>query len=343
MKKLFVHHPLFRLLSPLFCGTLVYLLILLVNNTIGQVQEAFLGEELYVCIGLAYLIQEYARLSLVLFERLKSPKAYFLRLGVQVCSTLIVGVILVTLAMFTYFKLALAYTPNTRELLIFNSIFSVITLIYVVLYVSHGFLYKVNTARIAHEMEEKQRLEDDFHELKRGVNPELLFESLECLLVIMRDDAAKAEQVCDHFSTVYRYILARKNRELVHFAEEVEVLRELVQLLSYLPYRTIELPHVEAIETWVVPGSLLTIVEGIMRSSIPTAQPLRLEISDTPEILRLRYRAEEVLRKPLTTETLVDIARTYRFYSIRPLSVIDDRPYKLIEIPKLNLDERSAD
>jgi len=43
MRKLFIHHPLFRLLSPLFSGILVYLLLLLINNNIGQLQEAFLS------------------------------------------------------------------------------------------------------------------------------------------------------------------------------------------------------------------------------------------------------------------------------------------------------------
>ncbi|MEO1629027.1 MAG: histidine kinase, partial [Bacteroidota bacterium] len=61
MKTLFVHHPLFRLLGPTFSGVIVYVLILLINNNVDQLQEEFLGQELYVCIGLSYLIQELSR------------------------------------------------------------------------------------------------------------------------------------------------------------------------------------------------------------------------------------------------------------------------------------------
>lgn len=344
MNKLFVHHPLFRLLSPLFSGTLVYLLILLVNNNIGQVQEAFLGQELYVCIGLAYLIQEYARLSLVLFERMKLPISYFWRLVVQVTSTLIVGILLVTGAMHAYFKMVLAYTPNTQELVIFNSIFSMITVIYLVLYVSHGFLYRINTDRLAKEVAEKQRIEDDFKEFKREVNPKLLFESLEALLVIMKKDPEEAEQLSDHFSSVYRYILARKNRELVRLSEEMAVLRELIHLLGHLPYRKIEFVTWVDAETWVVPGSLLTIVERIMRTTIPSSTRfLTLNLYETPEVLQLRYEAEEVLRTQFTTETLGDVARNYKFYSDTPLRIVAERPNKTVEIPKLSFDESSTD
>jgi len=58
MKKLFIHHPLFRLLSPLFSGLVVYILLLLINNDIDQLYEEFLTQELYVCIALTFLIQE---------------------------------------------------------------------------------------------------------------------------------------------------------------------------------------------------------------------------------------------------------------------------------------------
>ena len=68
MKRLFIHHPLFRLLSPLFSGTMVYLLILLIHNNVAQIQDQFLGEELYVCIGLSLITQEFSRGLLLGFQ-----------------------------------------------------------------------------------------------------------------------------------------------------------------------------------------------------------------------------------------------------------------------------------
>ena len=59
MTKLFIHTPLFRFLSPIFSGVVSYLLILLINNNIEQLQEQFLGQELYVCITLSYIVHEF--------------------------------------------------------------------------------------------------------------------------------------------------------------------------------------------------------------------------------------------------------------------------------------------
>jgi len=342
MKKLFVHHPLFRLLSPLFSGTLVYLLILLINNNIGQLEEAFLGQELYVCIGLAYLIQEYARLSLLLFARLSWPKTFLLKLLLQLISSVVIGIILVSVAMYLYFNYVLGYTPNGRELFIFNSIFSLITLIYLVLYLSHQFLYKVNTERMAAEITAKAEIEADFLQFKRGINPELLFESLESLLVLMKKNPEVAEKLSDHFSSVYRYVLAKKNRELVPISEELGMLDELLLLFGHLPYRRINLNRVAVSEIWVVPGSILKVVERIVRSTIPAADiQLNLDILEDDLSILLQYKPEEVLRGDLNTEQLADITRSYRFYTDREVNVKSEDDYLIIEIPKLTLDESS--
>ncbi len=342
MNRLFIHRPLFRLLSPLCSGTLVYLLILLINNDIGQLQEAFLGEELYVCVGLAYLIQEYARLSLLWFERLSRPTAFLSRLVLQILSSVVICMVLVTGAMYLYFTYVLSYTPNFRELFIFNSIFSFITLIYLTLYLSHQYLYKINTDRVAKEIALKEEVQADFISYKKAINPDLLFESLEALLVLMKKDPEKAEALSDHFSRVYRYVLAKKNRELVPIAEELELLREWSFLFERLPYRNIRLGRPSVGETWVLPGSLLSIVERIVRSTISSdLGSLTVEIFDNPETLFLKYRHEEVLRGGFTTTDLKDIAQSYRVYTDRPIQVVEEDHHKIVELPKLNFDESS--
>ncbi len=342
MKKLFIHHPLFRLLSPLFSGTLVYLLILLINNNIGQLEEAFLGQELYVCIGLAYLIQEYARLSLLGFARLKKPSSFPMKLLLHLISSIALCIGLVSLAMFLYFTEVLGYTPNGRELFIFNIIFVVVTMIYLILYLSHQFLYKINTERLAMETANKQEVEADFLKFKRGINPDLLFESLESLLVLMKKRPDAAEAQSDYFSSVYRYILSKKNRELVPIGEELNVLNEFLGLFAYLPYRKIQLKGTGPNKVWVVPGSVLAIVERIIRTTIASEdQKLLLELGEDADSIKIKYRPEERLLQGFRMEDLADVARNYEFYSDRPLKILEEAPYRTIEIPKLNWNESS--
>ncbi len=342
MKKLFIHHGLFRLLSPLFSGTLVYLLILLINNNIGQVQESFLGQELYVCIGLAYVIQEYARLSLLAFDRLGKSVSFLTHLLLQVVTSIGVCVLLVSLSMYFYFNYVLGYTPNFRELLIFNSLFALITLIYVILYRSHQFLYMINTERINREVEAKKGIEADFAMFKKGINPRLLFESLEAILVIMKSAPEEAESLSDHFSAVYRYLLSKRVNELVPVSEEIDILQDHIKLFNHLPYRKVELQLDDLKDSWTVPGSFLMLSEKIIRSTIPSENKrLKLSIDDKEDRIEFHYETEEVLNGGLDKSSLKDINKSYSFYSDRDIQLSEGVSYKTIKLPKLKLNESS--
>ncbi|UJH67331.1 histidine kinase [Allomuricauda sp. SCSIO 65647] len=342
MRRLFIHHPLFRLLSPLFSGTLVYLLILLIHNNIEQLRETFLGQELYVCIGLAYLIQELVRLSLLLFKKMNAVKSFLLRAAIQILVSVGATIFLVSTAMFLYFKLVLLYTPNLMELYVFNALFSCIALVYVVLYFGHYFLYRINTEKLKKEVDAKNQIEEDFIRFKKGINPDLLFESLEAMLVLMKKEPNRAEQLSDHFSAVYRYILSRGNIELVPFTEELKILDELVALLNHLPHRKIVLKKTVSSENWVVPASFLTLTEHIVRSNIPSENGrLELAIAEDENDILLKYRPEERLQMTLSEEHFADIERSYSFYTDSKVRLHHVDQIKTIALPKLNYHESS--
>ncbi len=336
MKKLFVHHPLFRLLSPLFSGILVYLLLLLINNTIDQLQDTFLGQELYVCIGLAYIIQEFSRYSLLFFKSFKKPKSFLTKLILQTITSVLLTIVLVTVTMILYFKYVLLFTPNSRELLVFNSIFVFITIIYVILFVAHYYLHKINTEKLTKEKEAKAAIEDSFKEFKKGINPDLLFESLEALLVLMKKDADKAEALADRFSSIYRYILTKKNNELVAINEELYTLEELVALLNQLPYRKVSLQNSLSGNSFIVPCTLLQIIETIVKTTVVSEnQKLIISIEESEGELNISYNPEEKLRDSFTIDSIQDILKSYSFYTDQNIRIAVDGIYKSIFLPQL--------
>ncbi|MBL4568467.1 MAG: hypothetical protein JKY69_01970, partial [Flavobacteriaceae bacterium] len=179
MRKLFIHNPVFRLLSPVFSGVMGYLLILLINNNVGQLQEQFLGQELYVCIGLSYIIQEFSRGLLLLFNWLPKFTSQVLMLSFQLIISLLLSISVITISISTYYTTVLGFSASYDELFLFNAIFCSITFIYILLYTSHQYLFKVNTQKLESELLFKQNIEEDFKQFKRGINPNLLFESFE--------------------------------------------------------------------------------------------------------------------------------------------------------------------
>ena len=338
MRKLFIHQPFFRLLSPIFSGVVVYLLILLLNNNVEQLKEQFFGEELYICIGLSYLIQEFSRLLLILFKKLPQVKSTFLQLIFQVVISLMLCIVLVTVSITQYFKHILGFEATNEELYTFNVIFCVITLIYILLYISHQYLYKINTERLTQEQLIKQNIEDDFKQFKKGINPDLLFESLEALVVLTKNDKEKSDDFIDHLATIYRYILSAKERQLVSFSEEFATASELILLFNHLPYRSIALKNNTNTDFYTVPGSLLSLIEQIVRTSIISSDvKLDIEISETENNIVISYNPNDKITSKFSLETIQNVKETFAVYSNDVISIIEEKGSRSITIPKLQI------
>jgi len=338
MKKLFIYHPLFRLLSPVFIGITVYLLILLINNTTEQLQEQFLGQELYVCIGLSYLIQELSIFLLWIFRKYRLIKSEFLMLTFQVIASLLFCIIVVSGAMILYFKYVLGFSPNTEELWLFNSIFSSISLIYISLFVSHQYLHQINTKKLSYELLLKQNVEDDFLNFEKTINPNLLFESLDALIILLHNKKEETDEFLDCMGRVYRYILSTKNRELVAIEEEVSSLQELVTLFNYLPYRKLVLNNTIDSSFLIVPNSLLFIVEQILRSSIRSEQKeLELNLETQAAKIILRYIPTDRVNDELSLKKLSQIENVYQIYSKENVTISSINSERIITIPKLEI------
>ncbi|MFY7670954.1 histidine kinase [Tenacibaculum sp. MEBiC06402] len=340
MKRLFIHKPLFRLLSPVFSGIIVYLLILLVNNNVAQLQNEFLGEELYVCIGMSYIIQEFSRALLLLVKRVSLFSNSLLSLFLQVVISMILCVVLVTSIITIYYKQILGFSPNSEELWLFNSIFCAINIIYILLFISHQYLYKINNEKLKEEQDYLSHLEQDFNEFKQGINPNLLFESLENLLVLIQQDKDKADDFIDYLATIYRYILSSKQKQLVLWEEELSNTEALIELFNYLPYRNVSLLNKLNEPFLIVPRVLLFIVEQIIRTTIISSKvELTILIEEEKKSFTICYQTNDKITTVFSIDSFKEIQRIYGIYSSTKIEVITTDSTRTIKIPKLTTKE----
>ena len=338
MRKLFIHQPFFRVLSPLFSGIIIYLLILLLNNNVSALQEQVLGEELYFCIGLSYMVQELSRTLLLVFKRFSKENKKLLYLLFQVLVSLSISVLVVTLVVILYYKYVIGFSAALEEIVTLDSIFAVITFLYILLFISHEYLYKVNSEKLQQEELNKQIIEEDFRQFKRGINPSLLFESFEALIVLMDQNAEKADEFIDHLSTIYRYILSSKDRQLVNFQEEYANLIELEQLFNKLPYRNLAIESHVKTPFLVVPGTLLFVVEFIVRNTIISADiQLKVSIYEENNFLVLMYKTHDKINANFNTPDFEEICRVYAIYNEQIISIQKSDENRKIMIPKLTL------
>lgn len=334
MNKFFLRRPVFRLLTPLIVGSVAYMLILLFNNNVEQLQETFLGAELYFSIGLSLLIQEtilqcLRPLQTMLWhERLDWKVAGFSMLAF-LASILLVGV-----AVNFYYLQALGYQPAAAELVLFCGVFGVLAGLQISLYVSHQLLFINYEEQLQEEQQLKAGITADFHQFKRGINPDLLLESLETLIVYLYNNKDLADDMLDHLAAVYRYVLAGRRRELVPIGEELAVLEELIALLGHLPYRKIRWHQSADLEGHIVPGTLLLIVEAIIRSSIVIPdQELSVTMDQDQHKYRVSYPCLERIQRSLDLAQLAPVVDRYAVYSQEAVSLIEEDGQKTITLP----------
>ena len=338
MNQLFVHRHLFRILSPLFSGAIVYLLILLVNNNVMALEQQFLGQELYFCIGLAYLIQESSRFSILMISKLGHLSPTFWGIVIPALISSVTTIVVVSGSMYLYFEWVLGFSPIITEMTIFNAIFLMITWIYLVLFISHDLLKKTHESYLSQEEELKSNVQRDFVEFKQGVNPELLFESLEQLIILAKQDVDKAEEFLDQLAVVYRYVLSKK-QELVSIKAEVDALEQFVTLLNSLPNRELIVRYDIKSSFVVVPGVLVKSLEMIFRAAVVhQSNIIDVHISESEEVLEIKASMIERLVKPETTEAIFNqLYSTYTLYTDSKMKLKHTSEGLIISIPKLTL------
>ena len=339
--RLFIHHPAFRVISPLFVGAMVYVLVLLINNNVDQLNESFLRQELYVCIGLSYLIQELSRLLLVLMSRIRWRFAVWMQVVVQVMITVGITVCLVTALLTYYFTAFIGFTPSMTELLHFNIIFSMVSAIYVALYLSHQLLHKINTAKISIELEKRQAIQSDYQHYVQDINPQLLFQGLESLLVQMKLAASGSvqhdpDELIDVLSVVYRYMLGNKSRELVTIGEEVEVMQQMAYLFDFLPYRKVVFISEVADGGMVLPGAVLQLTQELVSITIPSDQlDMEVTLSETEDHFLLSAPIEDRIGTNFSEELVKQLNGSLRHYSELSITLRSTDEQRIVSIPKL--------
>jgi LytS/YehU family sensor histidine kinase len=344
MKTYFIHNSVFRLVAPGVYGILLYLLTLLINNNVAQVNDIFSSEEVYVFIALSYLCFECIRLLIVLLEKYSRPKLQNAQILIQFILTTAISVAFVMGSLRLYFDYRLGFSMSTTQFWIFSTIFSITALLYNSLYFSNYYLQKENTLKLSVEKQQRQVLEMEMMEFKNDINPDLLYESLENLLGIMYRDVEQAEEYIDCLASTYRYVLANRQQELVPLSVELEAAKNLVRLLNEKYSEQIKFESAldkTDMQAMLIPGSLPLIVESIVRNTIITRfEPFVIRCYVEDDYLTIQSKLNDrLLLHPGSEHAVTRLQKSYSLYSDLPLIKVKAYEENYIKLPVIKIPE----
>lgn len=329
-------------------GFLSYLLILLINNSVSGLAKLFSNQELYVCIALSYISFETMRLSIRVIERRGKDWTIQRRIIVQTIVTLLAGIGMVTLAISAYFTFAIGFSIGRNELNIFLLLFGSIGLLYNLLYFSHFYLQRENITQLDMERKLQEKVEADFISFRSEINPDLLYESLENLILTIHHNADLAEEQIDYLAGIYRYSLVNRQKELISLDEELHVAQHLLNLLNFRHQGHLNLLadiHNQS-DIFLIPGSLMVSIDTIVRNTLISPQSplvIRLYLEEEDDYLVLQHTLNEKLM--LHQESLsafVRLQRSYSFFSDTPFVQVKAGRENYIKFPLIRVTNEIA-
>jgi len=345
MNRIFINHPLFRICSGPLAGLMIYLLILLINNIVEDIDKIYNHSELYACIGLSYLSFESMRLVIRLLDRFSAEDNFQKKLITRAVATIGISLVLVAAAISAYFKWVEGFSIGSSELNLFLFLFGAAGILYNILYFSHLYLQRENKSIVDQENQLREKIEADFSTFRNDINPDLLYESLENLILTLHHDTDLAEEQIDSLAGIYRYSLINRQQELVTLEDEISAAGNLLYLLNFKYEDSIQfLSTVQDPDSiHLIPGSLMVTIDSIVRNTLiskKTPLIMRFYIDDDSDYLVLEHTINNrLVRHSASLNSFDQLQRSYLFFSENPFVQVKAGHENFIKFPLVRIQQ----
>lgn len=336
----FPHSLAFRILGPILLGIVIYLLVLMLFDSLSMLEENFFSREVLFTIIVSFIFSETNRGIIEIFERSPVFSAPRIRIGSQIGVGLLATAMVVSACLYVYFTYFVGFTVITTELITFNAIYLLTSLFYHLHYFSLWYLDLKNEKRVALERDLQSRMEAEISAFTLDVNPGLLYDSLEIVLRTLREQPDKTDTLVAALAEVYRYRLKMSESELVSVSQEVASVQHLIKIFSAIhPVRWET--NITDLQGYLVPGTLLTYVEqALSEQLLPVDEEYVISLHQGDGWLELMYPNCPRLNLDGKFDTAIrHLERTFAFYGGEIPKTYIKQQKSHISIPMLVLEE----
>lgn len=190
---------------------------------------------------------------------------------------------------------------------------------------------------IEKEQLKQEKIKSELVAIKNQVNPHFLFNSLNTLNSVIRNNPENATNFVDKLSFMYRYILQSSERDLVTLAEELEFLNSYAYLIEIRYGGRFKLENNLTLDTGVtkIPVlSLQLLVENAVKhNEISENNPLTVKIYNDSEYIivensiKPRSNFEES-----TGNGLLNLSKRYKILKSKDIKIYKDLSF-IVKLP----------
>ena len=161
------------------------------------------------------------------------------------------------------------------------------------------FYMEWNNALKREQKLREEKLIFQYETLKNQVNPHFLFNSLNTLSSLVSTDAQLSEKFIAKFSSIYRYILENRDKDLVPLNDELEFVEDFFFLQKIRDDGKIELDiKIDNPDRYnILPISLQMLIENALKHNAATREePLKIMVSRLDDYLIIENKMTPKMR-----------------------------------------------
>jgi sensor histidine kinase YesM len=206
---------------------------------------------------------------------------------------------------------------------------------------SSHFFRSWKQAAVNEEKLKREKLAIEYEALKNQVNPHFLFNSLTALSSLVYKDQERAVAFIGEFSSVFRYVLESREKEVVDFTTEKKLL-ESVSYMNKIRYENslqIQINLSDSTDKYIIPMALQMLLENaIKHNSMSVNKPLIVEIIEENGYVivknNLQPKKSEIVSNKIGLE---NIKSRYKYLSDKDVLVEKSNEEFVVKIPVLNI------
>ncbi|MEM7486037.1 MAG: histidine kinase [Bacteroidota bacterium] len=191
---------------------------------------------------------------------------------------------------------------------------------------------------IEKERLKQQSLQNELAALKNQVNPHFLFNSLNSLSLLVREDQKAAGKFINKLSFLYRYILQSKDQDLVTLKEELRFLESYIHLIE-VRYRENFIVNInikdDLLQNKIPTLALQLLMENAVKhNEISDDRPLKVEVFDEGDHLVIKNRLQERTGNLESTNIgLSNLNVRFKLHMDKELEVLKEEGHFVVKIP----------
>lgn len=230
---------------------------------------------------------------------------------------------------------------NSKDSIVFLVISVVITIMINAIILGFEFFAHWKKSLTEKEALKRDNITAEFESLKNQVNPHFLFNSLNTLSSIIEDDPKTATQFVQKLASVYRYVLAQRDKETVSLKEELSFIDSYVYLnkIRFSENLKVEILVDESFRQKQIATLTLQLLleNAIKHNVISKDKPLSIEIGVTNSRI---YVKNNLQTKKIHAESngigLSNIISRYKYLSKEEVIVSNSNNYFEVSVPLID-------